>query len=285
MGADRNRKRLEKIESSLRPRELVASWIEDFAKFSSFEDYVSWVYQDRLSRAPLDKMFQQIETGITGRRDGRENSSVKNSRELLRKKSEVLFLANLVVNINLQAYYFLAQEEFLRAIIDDVQAVNDSLLSGAVLFGLRNGLAEDFLPSKDPKCRRVREQRASQIGMLISKEVSKLELGLQAFRVRICRLLTEVRALLTGTERLTARHFPGLKILFKSDANALNLGNARAPRLVDEYNKLADFIEARQNRIFGRKLVGRIEKIEENATDQAAEERVAAIIAFAKAEM
>ena len=156
-----------------------------------------------------------------------------------------------------------------------------------MLFGLRNGLAEDFLPSKDPKCRRVREQRASQIGMLISKEVSKLELGLQAFRVRICRLLTGVRALLTGTERLTARHFPGLKILFKSDANALNLGNARATRLVDERksNKLADFIEARQNRISGRKLVGRIEKIEENATDQAAEERVAAMSRFAKAEM
>ena len=35
MGRERNRKRLEKVESLLRPKELVASWIEDFAKFNS----------------------------------------------------------------------------------------------------------------------------------------------------------------------------------------------------------------------------------------------------------
>ena len=148
------------------------------------------------------------------------------------------------------------------------------------MFGLREGLAEDFLPCKDPKRRRVREERALQIGMLISKEVSKLELGLQASRVRICRLLTEVRALLTATERLTARHFPGLKVLFKSDADALNLLNAWATRLVDGHNRLAGFIEANQKRIFGMKLAGRIEKIEKNAIDKAAEERVAAIVSL-----
>jgi hypothetical protein len=79
MGADRNRRRLEKIENSLRPRELVASWTEDFAKFGSFEDYASWVSQDD-SRAPLNKMFGQIESSITGDPDGRrKNSSDKDS--------------------------------------------------------------------------------------------------------------------------------------------------------------------------------------------------------------
>ena len=282
MGANGNRKRLDKIEGSFTPKEIVASWIQDFAKLSSFEDYLSWVSEDE-SRMPLDKMFGQVESSITGGPDGRrKNSSDKNSREILRKKSEALFFENVILNINLQVYYFLGQEEFLRAIVDGVQAVNDSLLSGAVMFGLRKGLTEDFLPCKNPKCRRVRNERALQIGMLISKEVSKLELGLQASRARICELLIEVRAVLSATERLTARHFPGLKILFKSDANALNLLNAGATRRVDEYNKIADFMEARQNRIFGMKLAGRIEKIEKNAIDKAAEERVATIIAFAK---
>ena len=60
---------------------------------------MSWVSQDE-SRVPLDKMFQQIQSSITGGPDGRrKNSSDKNSsRELRRnKQSEVQFLANLVV--------------------------------------------------------------------------------------------------------------------------------------------------------------------------------------------
>jgi hypothetical protein len=197
----------------------------------------------------------------------------------------VRFLVSLIVNINLQAYYFLSQEEFLAAISDGVQAASDSFLSGAVMFRLRDELAEDFRSSKDPKRRRVREGRVSQIGMLISKEVSKLELGLEALRARICELSIEVRALLTATERLVDRYFAGLKILCKSDADTLNLLNAHATRLVDKYNEIADFIEANRNRILGGKLAGRIEKIEKNAIDQAVEERVVAIIAFAKAKM
>ena len=55
--------------------------------------------------------------------------------------------------------------------------------------------------------------------MMDSKGVSKLEGLLQAYRVGICSLLTEVRAMVTATERLASRYFLGLKILFKSDAN------------------------------------------------------------------
>jgi hypothetical protein len=42
MGTDRNRKRLKKAEGVLMPREIVASWIEEFAKFASFSDYLAW---------------------------------------------------------------------------------------------------------------------------------------------------------------------------------------------------------------------------------------------------
>ena len=39
MGKDRNRERLERIEALLRPREFVALWVEDLAKFNSMDEY------------------------------------------------------------------------------------------------------------------------------------------------------------------------------------------------------------------------------------------------------
>lgn len=129
---------------------------------------------------------------------------------------------------------------------------------------------------------------ASNIRTLISTGASKYELGLQLCRVGTYRLSIEVRAIVTATERLTARYFRNLKILFGSCANALNELNASATRLVEDYNKLAG-IAANQNGIFGAKFRRRIKKIGKNATDQAAdkaaEEKVTTIIAFAKAEM
>lgn len=523
MGRDRNRGRLEKIENSLTPKELVASWIQDFAKFDSADDYMSWIFED-VSRAPLPKMLQQLESSITKRPDGRgKNSSDKNSsRELLRNKQcELLFLANLVLKANAEAYYLLDQKEFRAAIIDGVQAVNESVSSLRAMLELLGGLAntpypldintaaavqsalkneiigiddlareivdrrsndsadqvaseeapsetckrlkreiqdlcrrglvkrgsrvrlgptpvgflsepplvdgvwidrvavelaefaavlskrgirleepadphplaplrprrrrasagepkagdledeiadayakaaarllrftgrtreidarpyihlddyrawsereagdalevtkgvataswnawveasgncpeltgirvsklesgledKDFFPCADPKCRRRRDEMASKIRTLISTGASKYELGVQLCRVGTYHLLIEVRAIVTATERLTARYFRNLKILFGSYANALNELNASATRLVEDYNKLAD-IAANQNRIFGAKFRRRIKKIGKNATDQAAdqaaEERVATLIALAKAEM
>lgn len=101
--------------------------------------------------------------------------------------------------------------------------------------------------------------------------------------------MTEVRAIVTATERLASRYFPGLKILFKSYLNALNELAERARLLADDYNALADYIKGEGRIIFDAGFAGRIKKIDKNATDQAAEERIDALrkklVALAKAEM
>jgi len=150
---------------------------------------------------------------------------------------------------------------------------------------LRDSLAEDYRLCKDRKRRSALQERLAQIKRLLFWEVSKHERGLQTSRARIFALLTEVRAILTACERLTAEYFPGLKILFQSDAIVLNQLNLNATRSVDEHNKIADCIGANGNKLFGIKLAGRREKIEENAIDQAVEKRVASIVAFAKSEV
>jgi hypothetical protein len=512
MGTDRNRKRLEQVENSLTPREIVTSWVEGLTKFDSTEDYISWITEDS-SRAPLPQMLQQIESGIIGRPNGQgKNSSGKNSvGELLRRgSSEVMFLYNLLFQMNRHVHEFVGQKEFhVTTLMLLIQVVNERAGSRMAMFDLWRGLYyspypldadtaaavsaalrndvtsfaglitydeessesayellersvpdlcrkglvkrgwrvklgaspieflaapplvdgewidqavvelaeftallrergadlevadlhplalwrpfrrkevsgeeeteslsedeiadahaeaaarlstfggrtkeidarpyihlddyrawsgrkagddlevtegvvtqswnawveangdkpelagirvrmvdpavkdEDFFCCQDPAHRRSREEMASLLRMLIvDKGVSALEGLLEGSRVDICRLLTGVRATVTATERITVRYFPGLKILFKSYANALDHLTASVTRLVDDYNGIADYIKGENRIIFDAVFADRTQKIGKSANDQAVEERavtlVRSLVASAQAEM
>jgi hypothetical protein len=69
---------------------------------------------------------------------------------------------------------------------------------------------------------------------------SKHDDSLQLCRVGFCKLLPKVRVTILAIGHLTARHFSGLIILFKSDANALNDLGASATHPVNYYNGHAD---------------------------------------------
>lgn len=149
---------------------------------------------------------------------------------------------------------------------------------------------EDFFCCQDPGRRRRREEMASLLRVLmVDKGVSALEGLLQGSRVDICRLLTEVRATVTATQRLTARYFPGLEILFKSYANALNDLTASVTLLVDDYNGIADYIKGENQIILDAGFADRIQMIDKNANDQAVEERAVtlfrSLVATARAEV
>ena len=117
----------------------------------------------------------------------------------------------------------------------------------------------------------------------------KIEDLLRICRDGICRSLTEMRAIAKVAEHLTARYFPGLKILFRSDVNDLDDQTASIMGFLDIYNELVDCIDAEQTSIcFGPKLGARIEKIDRHALDAGVEERAVALfetlVALAKAE-
>jgi hypothetical protein len=149
MGTDRNLKRIEKIENSLTPREIVAWWVEGLAKFDSFEDYASWVAEDP-SRAPLPKMLQQIESSIPGRSNagGKSCSDKNSSRELLRKRvSDALFLFYLILQVNRRAHDLLGQEEIrVAAITAGVHGIKERLCTGMAMFELWKGLNDTAYP-------------------------------------------------------------------------------------------------------------------------------------------
>ena len=149
MGTDRNRKRLERIEISLTSREIVTLWVEGLAKFNSLEDYMSWIAEDS-SRAPLSKMLQQIENGIIERANGHgKNSSGKNSPvELLRRRSsEVVFLYNLLLQINQHVHEFVGQKKFhVATLMLLIQAVNERAGYRMAMFDLWKGLYDTPYP-------------------------------------------------------------------------------------------------------------------------------------------
>ena len=183
MGTDRNRKRIEKIENSLTPGEVVALWVKGLAKFNSTEDYISWIAEDS-SRAPLPEMLQQIESGIIGRPNSQgKNSSGKNSSvELLRRlSSEVRFLYNLLFQMNRHVDEFVVQKEFhVTALILLIHAAKERAGSRMAMFDLWKGLHDTPYPLDPDTAAAVSaalRNRVSSFAELVSYEEESSESG------------------------------------------------------------------------------------------------------------
>jgi hypothetical protein len=155
---------------------------------------------------------------------------------------------------------------------------------------------DDFFSCKNLRGRQQRrEQRASLARELMSKlmpgskQVRKFENLLKSHRACVCESLSRIRIVLTATERISARYFPGLKILFKAYAKALKGLEERAGRLADDYNCVAEYIKSGGGLIFDARLASRIEKIDKDAADQVPEKSVASLVSMlvtsARAEM
>ena len=144
MRTDRNRKRLEKVENSLTPREVVLSWIEEALKFESLENYGLWVAEDG-TRAPLDKMMRQIRDGVAQCSGYRNKHS---SRELVRKRSsEMMFLVNLFMTVNQHVHEFVGRGNLAIAALEQSdQFITERVVSATLIFGLWTGLADTPYP-------------------------------------------------------------------------------------------------------------------------------------------
>ncbi len=69
MGMDRNRNRIKKIEGALTPKEIVALSIQELTKFDTPDHCASWIAEEP-SRAPLDRMRQQVQNGVLQHQEG-----------------------------------------------------------------------------------------------------------------------------------------------------------------------------------------------------------------------
>lgn len=144
MGTDE--KRLDKIEALLRPREFVALWVQELAKFNSMDEYVRWMSDDS-SRAPLSRMIRQIKNRITKHSDVRSKDKDLCSKLFRKWSGEVVFLYHLLFGANEHVRDFLGREEIrVTAIMLSIQAVNERADSRMAMFDLWKGLYDTPYP-------------------------------------------------------------------------------------------------------------------------------------------
>jgi len=91
-------------------------------------------------------------------------------------------------------------------------------------------------------------------------------------RANLCPLLINIRATMAAIERLGAQYFRGLKIIFKSDADALDTLAGRAAGLVRDYHKIIDLLGQIP---FHPEVLDGTEKIDQERIEQAVREEAA----------
>ena len=100
----------------------------------------------------------------------------------------------------------------------------------------------------------------------------KIGTSMKFLRAKLCPLLIKVWATIAAIESLKARYFPGLKFIFKSDADALNTLARRAAGLVRDYNNVMDLLGQIP---FHPEVLDGTERIDQEWIDQAVQKEAA----------
>lgn len=266
MGTARNHKRLETIEKSLTPKELVNCCIEERAKFSSAAEYAAWLAED-LNRAPVDRVLARIASTNAEAPPGMKQSSGKLRRQQV---AEVMLLCHLVCLLDREVRDLLGRAESrLATVAFGVLAANHSITSGLAMLHLSDLLSR--------VTRRGDANLAAAVAFTADaadefrrcgSAFGAPEIGAwtEFVRTSLCAVLINVRATIAAIERLCTKYFKGLQVIFKSDANALDMLAQRAAGLVSNYNKLVELLAAIP---FDSGVIERADKIDHEQIEQA----------------
>ena len=111
MGTNKLR-RLEKVEKTLTPRDLVDIWLSELANFDSFEAYVLRVADDCAARALPIKLLKQA---INGASKGSRGRPGQFSQQSVKSLSEAYFQYELVLRTNLYIHELLQRQSLAVA--------------------------------------------------------------------------------------------------------------------------------------------------------------------------
>lgn len=270
MGTARNHRRLETIEKSLTPRELVHRCIEERAKFNSAVEYAAWLAEDQ-NRAPVDRVLAQIASTSAEAPPGTKQSSGKLRRQQV---AEVMFLFHLLRLLDREVRGLLGCDESRLATVSfGVLHVNHSITFGLVMLHLSDLLS------------RIKRRGDANLAAAVALTADAAdefrrcgsafgvpEIGATAEFVRtsLCAVLINVRATIAAIERLCTKYFKGLQVVFKSDANALDMLAKRAAGLVSDYDNLAELLAAIP---IDSGVIERADKIDHEQIEQAVGEK------------
>jgi len=241
MGTARNQMRLETIEKSLTPRELVNCCIEERAKFNSAADYAAWLAED-LSRAPGSRVLAQIAgDSVKG------PSGTKQSSRLRRQHvGDAMFLFRLIRLLDREVRDLIGRDRLRLATVGfGLLAADHSITSGLAMLQLNDWLT-GVTPRDDAKLSAAVAFTADaadefrRCGSAFG--LPGIAQSMKFVRAELYAALINVRATIAAVDRIGAKYFKGIKVIFKSDAEALDTLAQRAAGMVSNYNKLAELL-------------------------------------------
>ena len=102
-------RRLDNLEESLSPREVIICWLREVHEFESYASYCRWLLDQPDDAYPLIKLTSQVRAGVRSNHKGTPGVLLKD--ELRRAEKEVIFLYYVQKELNLRLYM---EEEVLR---------------------------------------------------------------------------------------------------------------------------------------------------------------------------
>jgi hypothetical protein len=195
------RRRLDKLEHSLGPREAVLRWLEEAHRFPNIVEYARATIDLAESAQPSIRVTEQVAAAIRGARKGRSDEELRLA--VRRAIGDAVFLYQLVFILNQTAADF-AQVAVLRSL---------------VLGGHLDRLVIDPL-SEDLAARRADPEAARQI-----------DTAWRTWRASVEELIREVRVEQGARSALDETYFAGRSVLFADVAEDWTQLGDQADRL------------------------------------------------------
>ena len=86
------RRRVEKLETGLTPKQAILLWLQEAHAFSGIEEYVRHLKDQPDSAAPLHKLTTQVAEGVKQTLNGKPRDEI--DRSIRQAYKDVLFLFN-----------------------------------------------------------------------------------------------------------------------------------------------------------------------------------------------
>jgi hypothetical protein len=218
-----NKPRLDRIEASLLPQEIVCKWFDELESFDSMGEYLNFALADWSGRAPIARLLDQAHSGFD------EAGGEEMPPGFLSNVSGLKFLQTLLWEVNLVADETLGR---CRSLLETATAVIDlvDLLSHPIRTEERVAkhltFESDDVQPTDCSPQTVEAQT-------VMAHISKAHAA-------IAEVLSELRAFRLAAKRVSELHFWGRDILFSAVMRALEEVNEEACHCADRYDRLLD---------------------------------------------
>jgi hypothetical protein len=224
-----HKRRIDRIEASLLPQEIVCKWFDELESFDSMGEYLNFALADWSCRGPIARLLDQAHSGFD------EAGGEEMPPGFLYNVSGLKFLQTVLWEANLMADETLGRcrslLETATAVIDLVDLLWHPIRAEERVAKHLTFESDDVQPT-DCSPQTVEAQT-------VMAHISKAHAA-------IAEVLSELRAFRLAAKRVSELHFWGMEILFWAVVRALEEANEAACHCAERYDRLLDRVVQRR---------------------------------------